>query len=116
PELHAATLSDNFEMIDAINAHVARGKSVLAECGGMLYLADTLCDLDGNEYDMLGLLPGDVMMNRKLNAIGSQEVIVNGTAVRGHTFHYSSFDTELEPLTHATLPEGRQGEAVYQID
>ncbi len=116
PELHAATLADNFEMIDAINAHVARGKPILAECGGMLYLADTLCDLDGNEFEMLGLLPGDVMMNRKLAAIGSQEVMVDGESVRGHTFHYSSFDTDLEPLAYAVTPEGRQGEAVYQID
>ena len=116
PELHAEALSDNLDMIDAINAHVARGKPLLAECGGMLYLADTLYDLDGEAFEMLGILPGEVTMGHKLAAIGSQEVAVGNSVVRGHTFHYSSFDTDLEPLQYAVTANGERGEAVYQFD
>lgn len=131
PELHAATLAANRGMRDAITTHVAQNKPVLAECGGMLYLAESLSDLEGNRHDMLGVLPGDVTMNRKLTALGSQQIIVgngvgvgdgvsdvnrNGSddVVRGHTFHYSSFNTRLEPLTHAVTSDGRRGEAVYR--
>lgn len=116
PELHAQQLAKNVAMQDAICAHAARGKPILAECGGMLYLADALRDLNGRRFEMLGLLPGEVKMSRQLAAIGSQEVVVDGAVVRGHTFHYSTFQTKLAPLTTAVTADGRPGEAVYQVD
>jgi cobyrinic acid a,c-diamide synthase len=116
PELHAQKLAANYPMHDAINAHINAGKPLLAECGGMLYLADTLIDLEGNSHDMLGLLPGAVTMAKRLASIGPQQVIVDGETLRGHTFHYSSFTTDIEPVWRANTADGRAGEAVYSTD
>jgi len=117
PELHAAQLAANEVMLDAIRAHINAGKPVLAECGGMMYLTDKLLDLDGNSHDMLGALPGDVTMAKRLSAIGPQQVDVAGfKPLRGHTFHYSSFATALTPAWSASTPSERPGEAVYCSD
>jgi len=114
PELHAATLADNTPMQDAIRTFAEQGRPLLAECGGMLYLADTLIDMDGEKYPLLGLLPATATMGDRLAALGPQEVQVDGAVIRGHTFHYSSLSTEMAPAWHARTPDGRDGESVYR--
>ncbi|HLD13887.1 MAG TPA: cobyrinate a,c-diamide synthase, partial [Burkholderiales bacterium] len=58
PELHLERLQTNYAMKQALQAHAAAGKPILAECGGMLYLLESLTDKDGNRATMAGLLPG----------------------------------------------------------
>jgi cobyrinic acid a,c-diamide synthase len=59
---------------DAIRAHHAAGKPLLAECGGMLYLLDSLTDVDGTRAELVGLLPGDAVMQKRLAALALQAV------------------------------------------
>ncbi len=58
PELHARQLSENTAMRAAIRQAVERGLPTAAECGGFLYLGQTLEDADGNVWPMAGVLPG----------------------------------------------------------
>src|SRR5262249_37830567 len=84
------------------------------ECGGMLYLADALSDLNGERHTMLGLLPGVVSMNKRLAALGPQQFSADEEIARGHTFHYSSFAASLTPWQLSIAPDGREGEAIYR--
>ncbi|TDV25581.1 cobyrinic acid a,c-diamide synthase [Paraburkholderia caballeronis] len=114
PELHAAALARNARSAEAIRAHVAAHKPVVAECGGMLYLLDALVDQDGERTPMLGLLPGVGAMQKRLAALGMQQVEGRHGVLTGHTFHYSKITTPLEPVATATRPQrGADGEAVY---
>ncbi|MFZ2854563.1 MAG: cobyrinate a,c-diamide synthase [Rhodocyclaceae bacterium] len=114
PELHAATLAGNRSLRAALAAHVAAGKPLLAECGGMMALFETLVDIDGASHAAAGLLPGTVTMQPKLAALGLQEAELPEGTLRGHTFHYSQAQTPLPALAHAIRPDGRPGEAVYR--
>lgn len=114
PELHAATLAGNRSLHAALAAHVAAGKPLLAECGGMMALFETLVDIDGRRHAAAGLLPGVVAMQPKLAALGLQEAVLPEGTLRGHTFHYSQAQTPLSALTHAMRPDGRPGEAIYR--
>ena len=115
PELHAPALFASRAMAESIRAHDAAGKPVLAECGGLLYLLDTLVDLEGTRHAMAGVLPGEAVMQRRLAALGLQAVDLPEGAVRGHTFHYSSLSTPLAPIARATSPNGGgAAEAVYR--
>lgn len=116
PELHGTALSANRPLWDALAAHVAAGKPVLAECGGMMALFETLVDGEGREHRLAGLLPGRVTMQQKLAALGLQEVSLDGDApLRGHTFHYAKTDTPLPPFARATRRQGAsEGEAVFR--
>jgi cobyrinic acid a,c-diamide synthase len=114
PELHAAALADNITLQDDIRDFVEAGGPLLAECGGMLYLADTLVDFDGDKHALLGLLPATVTMGERLAAIGSQGATIDGAHIRGHTFHYSSLHTDLPATWQAQTADGRSGEAVYR--
>jgi cobyrinic acid a,c-diamide synthase len=115
PELHASALAANQSMCQSIRDFVDAGGPLLAECGGMMYLADALVDFAGARHTLLELLPATATMGNKLSAIGSQEVSVDNETIRGHTFHYSTLATALTPCWTARTQDGRSGEAVFQI-
>jgi cobyrinic acid a,c-diamide synthase len=115
PELHLSTLANNRPMHEAIRAHQAANRPILAECGGMLYLLESLTDTAGQRAEMLGLLPGRAVMQKRLTALALQEIRLPGGGLRGHTFHYSRLDTPLTPIARGECPNhGKTSEAVYR--
>jgi cobyrinic acid a,c-diamide synthase len=94
PEVFGAELAANTPLRAEIRAFAASGRPVLAECGGLLYLA---ASLDGHE--MCGALPVRASMTRRLTlgyrdavAVTPTPWIDAGRAVRGHEFHYSTVE------------------------
>jgi cobyrinic acid a,c-diamide synthase len=117
PELHAGQLAANQAMKAAITAHHRAGKPILAECGGMLYLNESLQTQDQQRHAMVGLLPGQANMQARLGGLGMQSLPLAGGELRGHTFHYSRLETALEPVSHGVKQRnGQAGEAIYRRD
>jgi cobyrinic acid a,c-diamide synthase len=115
PELHLDKLAANRTMNAAIRAHHALGKPIIAECGGMLYLLESLTDIQGHDAGMVGLLPGRATMQARLGNLGLHAAQLPEGELRGHTFHYSSMTGGLEPIAHsrAARHHGRS-EPVYR--
>lgn len=96
PEVFGAELSQNWALRAAIAGFTRRGRPILAECGGLLYLCR---ELDGHK--MCGILDASARMTERL-ALGYREAtaVVDsplcpaGTVMRGHEFHYTSVDPE----------------------
>ncbi len=115
PELHSAQLAANHSMIESVRAHHAAGKPIVAECGGMLYLLESLTDLHGHKAEMVGLLSGSAKMQEKLANLGLHSVALPEGSMRGHTFHYSQMESPLAPVAVSEgVRAGRRGEAVYR--
>lgn len=118
PELHAARLGANHGLRDSLRAHVAAHKPLWAECGGMMALFERLTDGAGITHELWGLLPGTVTLQKRLAALGPQALETGEGQLRGHTFHYSTCDTPLQPRLRTTRPAqavaAGEGEAVYQ--
>lgn len=115
PELHHLALAANVPMRQAIRAHHAQGRPMLAECGGMLYLLDALTDVAGVRAELLGLLPGEAVMQKRLAALALQDVALPEGNLRGHTYHHSLTTTALQPIARGLSPNGGRGaEAVYR--
>ena len=116
PELHLDRLAANAVMKAAIRAHHEHGKPIIAECGGMLYMLDSLTTTDGRRAEMAGLMPGDAVMQKRLTSLGLQSVELAGGALRGHTFHHSRLESGLDPCGRGRCPlGGPTSEAVYQV-
>ena len=113
PELHAARLS-KAALWRALRAHVAAGKPLLAECGGMMCLFEVMIDQGGTRRAMAGILPGITRMQTRLAALGLQRAELPEGPLRGHSFHHSRCETPLAPLLLASTPEGGEGEAIYR--
>jgi len=114
PELHADRLSQNHTLWAALNVHVAAGKPLLAECGGMMSLFEEVIDKAGVSHRFGGLLPGRSVMQKRLAALGTQFTELPEGRLSGHTFHYSKSETPLVPLVQAVTADGRSGEAIYR--
>ena len=115
PELHLQQLQANAAMREAIRLHHATDKPIFAECGGMLYLLETLTDAQGNQAQMAGVLPGHAVMQKKLANLGMHSVTLLEGEFRGHTFHHSAMQTSCEPVAMTTPVRTRgKPEAVYR--
>lgn len=98
PELHAEALSANTAMRASIADAIATGLPTYAECGGLLYLSETLTDVNDRTWPLVGAVPAHARMHRRLQGMGYREGILQrdgilgpaGTRLRGHEFHYSS--------------------------
>lgn len=96
PELHAAGLAENADMRRAVRDAVAGGMPTVAECGGFLYLGQTLEDGGGRAYPMAGVLPGEAVRRERLvrfgyaelSAAGASMLFRPGEAAPVHEFHY----------------------------
>jgi cobyrinic acid a,c-diamide synthase len=116
PELHAEKLSCAQRWQESIRAAHRDGTPIVAECGGMMSLAETLADKAGAQWTMAALLPGRVTMQARLAGLGSQGMPTPHGVLRGHTFHYSTLDTSLAPVVRTVKhPSGVDGEAVYKL-
>lgn len=94
PETFAGALSANEPMRESVRAFAAGGAPVVAECGGLLYLARELDDLP-----MCGVLDVEARMTgrltlgyREARALTDSPLAEIGDAVRGHEFHYSTVE------------------------
>ena len=117
PELHLPALASNRSMIEDIHAHQQVGKPLLAECGGMLYLLQSLTDVAGQRGELAGLLPGHAQMQKRLVALALQAVELPEGRLRGHSYHHSRLESELQPLALGECPNDKPvREAVFRQD
>ncbi|PKV53137.1 cobyrinic acid a,c-diamide synthase [Aquimarina sp. MAR_2010_214] len=89
PELYLEALSNNALMKDQLKEAANQGTKILAECGGMMYLGNTIIDEEGKEYDMVGIFPFHTSMQHKKLSLGYRKVVCNDLEIWGHEFHYS---------------------------
>jgi cobyrinic acid a,c-diamide synthase len=114
PELNAARLSANHNMLEAIRAHHRAGKPILAECGGLMACVEQLVDGEGESHAMLGLLNGTAKMAGKLTALGLQSLHAGAGELRGHTYHHSLLETTMTPLARTRKLAGSEAEPIYR--
>jgi cobyrinic acid a,c-diamide synthase len=94
PEVFGAELSENWALRAEVAAFARRGRPILAECGGLLYLSSKL---DGRP--MCDVVPAVARMGDRLTlgyreavSVADHPVWPAGTVTRGHEFHYSSLE------------------------
>jgi adenosylcobyric acid synthase len=98
PEKHIDELAANTSLIQSVRDFAKRGGHIHAECGGMIYLCQSVVTDDG-EYPLCGLLPYKVSArkeDRKLS-LGYRSFVLDGKEYRGHEFHYTQFIPETPP-------------------
>jgi len=114
PELYLQELEQNSILQQQIRDHVEADKPVLAECGGMLYLNNSLAPVEGKTGQMCGVLNAKSEMQTKLAALGLVEgKLSEGAGLRGHTFHYSKTESSEKVLCHPVSQRGRKTDPVW---
>jgi len=96
PETQAQALADNRAFRNALREEIEKGLPVYAECGGLMYLGESLF-VDGKTYPMVGALPIVFTLKKKPQGHGYTVLEVEqsnpyysvGETLKGHEFHYS---------------------------
>ncbi|MFC1891117.1 cobyrinic acid a,c-diamide synthase, partial [Thermodesulfobacteriota bacterium] len=96
PETKAGSLAENKGFRESLKNKIETGLPVYAECGGLIYLGESLLT-GGNEYPMVGALPIKFVMEKKPQGHGYTIMEVDsenpyyskGEVIKGHEFHYS---------------------------
>ena len=97
PELYAGQLAKNKEMLRSVHNFISKGGSVLAECGGLMYLGETLTDKQGEPHKMVGALPLETSMEAMKLNLGYRKIQLGKAGLTGHEFHYSML-SERSPI------------------
>jgi cobyrinic acid a,c-diamide synthase len=96
PEVYAKELSNNESLRQSVKKAVGDGMPVWAECGGLIYLSDSLM-VDGAAFPMTGVLPVVVEQIARPQGHGYVRANVDRenpffekeTKLLGHEFHYT---------------------------
>jgi cobyrinic acid a,c-diamide synthase len=95
PEVFADALDANESFKNDIKDKMLSGLPVYAECGGLMYLAESITNLDGKKNAMVGYFDAEVQMTSRLQHFGHVEAVFStgqsSIAYRGHEFHKSLF-------------------------
>lgn len=125
PEVFALQLEKNRAMRRAIFDFAQSGKPIFAECGGYMYLMDSIVMADGKKYEMCGVFKGSAQMQKKLNMqfgyveselLHDTPIGKKGKRFRNHEFHHSEIVSDAPPIyTSKKISTGRQWQGGHQV-
>jgi cobyrinic acid a,c-diamide synthase len=111
PEVFAETLAKNYSMLDSIKSFSEKGGFIYAECGGFMYLNQSI-----NDQSMVGAFKGESKMTKGLQRFGYIDLQLKedcmlgkiGDRITAHEFHKSLIKIEDEPIfsIHKTMGDG----------
>jgi len=125
PETSAGELARNTSFRQSLRQAVEGGLPVYAECGGLIYLGESIVLADGEEHALAGIFPIRFGMSTKPQAHGytifqvegANSFYASGSEIKGHEFRYSrvlewrgqSEQLVLKMLRGKGFSEGRDG-------
>ncbi|MTI46564.1 MAG: cobyrinate a,c-diamide synthase [Firmicutes bacterium] len=93
PEVFAKELEENKNFRNNLKKHLENGLPTYGECGGLMYLTNSIEDLEGNNYKMVGFIPTDSKMTKRLQRFGYVNISINNEIdTKGHEFHRSMIE------------------------
>ena len=108
PETHMQALSANESMLCSIHDAIESGMPVYAECGGLMYLSESI-SWQEKSFPMVGVVPAQTMMHEKPQGRGyvvlREESAMpwprntSATLIPAHEFHYSTLTDKQGKLT-----------------
>ncbi len=121
PELYAKQLSMNTSMRRSIRSAVESGMPSIAECGGFMYLLDSLITDDGIAYPMTGLVRGSCHNTGRLGRFGyitvtgkeDDKSLLSGLSIKAHEFHYFDSDNNGDGAVAVKPGSGRNWECMH---
>lgn len=120
PEEYAGQLSANKAMLLDVKRCIADSTPVIAECGGFIYLCDTIANKQGEVFSMVGAISAASKMTDRLSRFGYIKLIAQvdnllcraGESINAHEFHYSDCTNNGESFK-AVKPIGTSWDCIH---
>lgn len=111
PEVFAGELSQNKDILMDIKKNLNSGLRCYAECGGLMYLMDTLQGINTRKmFDAVGFFHGNVFMTNRLQNFGyasievmkKNNILKKGMKINCHEFHKSHIESKEDRIYEIT--------------
>ena len=129
PELYAKELAENVSMRKSIKEALEQHLPSLAECGGFMYLHETLTEKDGKKFPMAGVIPAECRYMGKLVRFGYVEVLLpeqfcdkntdeetEREKIKAHEFHYFDSTANGEDCIAKKPVTGRRWKCIHAAE
>ena len=124
PELYARDLSQNKSMLIDIKKAIYEGMPTFAECGGFMYLQQSIIDENGNSNSMVGAIDGNSTMQNKLSRFGyttltakrDNLLCLEGESINAHEFHYCDSDNNGSDFEAIKPNSGKKWDCIFALD
>ena len=121
PEMFASQLEKNSTMRQSIKNSAAQGLPIFAECGGYMYLMQSIKNFDGEVFEMCGIISSRAAMTKKLQMVGyvaaslTENCIIGsvGDKIQAHEFHFSVEEENLHGEKIFACEKLRTGEKYF---
>ena len=111
PEMFTEQLTENQPARQAIHQAIVAGLPTYAECGGLMVLCQSLTTFEGKTWEMVGILPSHVTMEKKLtlgyrkaSTLHDSPLVAAGRSLQGHEFHRSQLSPPFPTPEDQALP------------
>lgn len=101
PEVFIKELSSNISMLKSIKNQLDNGLKCYAECGGLMYLTESITTLDGKEFNTAGFFKGKSVMTTRLQNFGycainidEKSPLLKDLSINAHEFHKSKVELD----------------------
>ncbi|WP_291578705.1 cobyrinate a,c-diamide synthase [Clostridium sp. UBA6640] len=101
PEVFIEELSSNTSMLKSIKNELDNGLKCYAECGGLMYLTESITTLDGKEFNTVGFFKGKSVMTTRLQNFGycainidEKSPLLKDLSINAHEFHKSKVELD----------------------
>jgi cobyrinic acid a,c-diamide synthase len=123
-DLWAKKLADNISMKESIKDKIQNKVPVYAECGGCIYLQESLTNLNGDTYQMAGIINGNAKMTSRLLNFGYAELTANknnmlcekNEKINAHSFRYFESENERNAFTAVKKSSGAAYDCIFAED
>lgn len=121
PELYLKELSENYLIKNLIFDLAKKGIPIFAECGGFMYLQESISDFLNKKFEMCGVINGNCYMTDKLSNFGyfvlksdRDNMLLNkGDEINVHEFHYSKSDNEGDCFTASKPMTSKKRKCIF---
>lgn len=121
PEMFAERLSENRSMLRSIREKIDSGMPVIAECGGFMYLHESIVISDDLEYPMVGTIRGKAFRTDRLQRFGYVRLTAHrddllcekGGSLHAHEFHYWDSENNGDGFTAVKESSGKSWSCVH---
>ncbi|WP_163717582.1 cobyrinate a,c-diamide synthase [Mangrovibacterium lignilyticum] len=100
PEVFTTELQQNKVLMQEIKQKIDSGMPVYAECGGLMYLTDSIISLENEETPMCGVFNVSVQMTTRLQRFGYAQINYADTITPCHEFHRSQLVQKESPKNY----------------
>lgn len=108
PENYLEELFNNKRMIDSIYIEAEKGKHIISEAGGFMYLVSSI-----ENYDMVDIFKGKSTMTNRLQRFGYVDIELKedtifgkkGSKIPGNEYHKSVIEIEDKPVFNIKKPK-----------